>query len=243
MTAAAAFAGSAHSTAVFVGSGTNGETGNSVQGQAEFTVSGTNLILQLFNSDSNPTDGPGDVVTGITFDLAGGATLSINLAAPGPCGMSLNGETLWTSQTTNSTGADVCGSWTDQLAAGATVDFGLATTGFSGLFNGGSISVGNAGPNYGIASSSTDFSSFAPGGFPVVQHSLTFTYDISGAPLLESQITNVTFLFGTSGEGSVTGACQAGTSCIPLEAPEPGTLTLLALAGAGLLFASRRRRS
>jgi hypothetical protein len=243
MAAGAAFAGSAHSTAVFVGTGTNGESGNSVQSQAEFTVSGSNLILQLFNSDSNPTTEPADVVTGITFDLTGGATLSINLAAPGPCGMALNGEALWTSQTTSTTGADVCGSWTDQLSAGATVDFGLATTGFNGLFNGGSITVGNASPDYGIASSSTDFGSYPKGQFPVVQHSLTFTYDISGGPLLESQITNVTFLFGTSGEGSVTGACQEGTSCIPLPAPEPGTLSLLALAGAGLLFASRRRRS
>ena len=46
----------------------------------------------------------------------------------------------------------------DQRAGGISADaaeFGVATTGFNGEFNGGSITLGNASPDYGIVGSST----------------------------------------------------------------------------------------
>ena len=84
--------------------------------------------------------------------------------------------------------------------------YGVATTGFNNRFNGGSISLGNAGPNYGIVAANTfDGTNVSFGGsqFPFIQDSMAFTFTgVSGVG--ESQIKNVQLLFGTDGTGIIT---------------------------------------
>lgn len=207
---------------LFTGFGNNPETAESASGTAEFTIAGNDLIVVLTNTTNPRTTAQGNTLTGVTFDINPGApTLSLTSIAM------TSGAELWTSKTTSLSSATLAGSWTDVLGASPLGEYGAATTGFAGRFNGGSITLGNAGPNYGIVAAGTfDGTNVSFGGsqFPFVQASLTLTFS-GAAGLSEAQIENVLLLFGTDGRGVVT------------TIPEPAT----ALLTIGALLALRRR--
>ncbi len=219
-----AVAGMAQASVVFSGTGINPEAGTNASGSAEFSISGNTLTLILTNTTAPRTASQGNAMTGVSFDITPGSPV-LTLTSTAITGGSL----LWTSKVASTAAANISGSWTNVLGASPLGEYGVCTSGFNGRFNGGSISLGNASPNYGIVAAGTfDGSNVAFGGsqFPFVQNSMTFTFTgVSGVS--EAAIANVKLLFGTDGTGVVT------------TVPAPGAVALM---GAGGLVALRRRR-
>lgn len=221
-----ALAGSVASAAVtFTGSGNNPEVNATASGSAQFTISGNTLTIVLTNTTTPRSNAQGNAMTGVTFDINPGAPL-LNLTLVALTA----GSVIWTSETAFNTSDPLSGSWTNVLGASPLGEYGASTSGFNGRFNGGSITRGNSGPNYGIVSAGTfDGTNVVFGGsqFPFIQTSLTLTFTgVNGVS--ESQISNVNLLFGTDGTGVVVA-----------RVPTPGSLALLGLGG---LMATRRRR-
>lgn len=218
-------AGSAQASVIFSGSGFNPEGNANVSGSALFTISGNTLTLVLTNTTLPRTTAQGNAMTGVTFDIGGGSpVLTLTSTAL------TSGSDFWTSKTATNNAAALNGSWTNVLGASPLGEYGVATTGFNGRFQGGSIALGNSAPNYGIVAAGTfDGTNVAFGGsqFPFVQNSMTFTFT-GVAGFTESQIGNVKLLFGTDGTGIITAI------------PAPGSLALIGLGG---LVAARRRRA
>jgi hypothetical protein len=208
----------------FMGSGTNAETGDSVSASALFEISGDTLTITLMNTTPAGTLLRGDILTGLVWDISGGTPV---LAFPTTALTA--GSDIFTDKTTSNTSDPVNGSWTNVLGATPFSQYGVATTGFSGAFSSGTITLGTGGVDYGIVSNGTfpappgsgTSGSFNASAFPLIQDTLTFTLTgVSG--VTQSQITDVKFLFGTSGAGIIAAV------------PEPGSF---ALAGIGLTAA------
>jgi len=226
----------AHADVIYTGSGTS-ENGNPVSGEAVFTLSGSILEILLSNT-SGDTAAQGDTLTGIVFSINGSATLSFDMTGP-VCGQSLPaGSSIWTSGSSSNTTDPLCGSWTSVLAASPPIpaEFGVATTGFAGQFNGGSITLGNASPNYGIVGGSTFPGTIGGSQFPFIQDSLLFQFAVTSGTFTEADITGVVLLFGTDGTADVPATC---TNCQTV--PEPGSLALVVLACGALALGLRRR--
>lgn len=232
---------SAASTVIYVGSGLteNGATGSA---QAQFNLSGSTLAILLSNT-SGDTAAQGDTLTGIVFSINGSQTLSFDMTGP-TCGESLGaGSAIWTSGAASNTSDALCGSWTSVLAALPPVpaEFGVATTGFNGEFNGGSITLGNASPDYGIVGSTTFPGTIGGSKFPFIQNQLLFNFGVTSGTFTEADITGVSFLFGTDGTADVPGTCLR---CTSQDVPEPSSMALFGIAGAMLwMFARRKRRT
>jgi hypothetical protein len=225
---------------VFTGSG-NSENGHAVSGEAEFSLSGSILTLLLTNT-SGDTAAQGDTLTGLLFSINGNQTLAFDMTGPS-CDIALPGGSLvWTSGTSSSASSALCGSWTNVLADAPPIatEFGVAATGFNGEFNGDSIGLGNASPNYGIVGGSTFPGSIGGSQFPFVQNRMQFAFHVTAGAFPVTAVTQVNFLFGTDGSGNVAGQCTRGCT---LEVPEPPMPALLAAGAAMLAFALRRRRS
>ncbi|HSS69220.1 MAG TPA: XDD4 family exosortase-dependent surface protein [Casimicrobiaceae bacterium] len=242
--AASVFAVPASGTITFTGTGVGvGDAGGNVSASASFGLSGSTLTLILANTTATATAAQGDTLTGVVFSIDGSQTLSFDMTGP-VCGQSLaGGSAIWTSTTASNTTDPLCGSWTNALAASPPIsaEFGVATTGFNGEFNGGSITLGNASPDYGIVSPSTfPAASFGGSQFPFIQNGLQFVFDVTSGSFSETDITGVTFLVGTRGGTSHTipGEC---IDCVINQTPEPGSLALLGLGGLLLAFSIRRR--
>ncbi len=212
--------------------GTNAETTDNVGGTADFNVVGNVLTLVL--TDPGPkTPGQGDALSGAVWDIAGSNAklLMTSISLTG-------GSELWSSGTTTSNGA-VAGSWTNDYTKGGNAalqeTYGVATTGFNGAFNGSSITLGNASPDYGIVGAGTFPGSIDGSKYPFIQDSLTFTFTgVSG--FTDADIDNVMFLFGSQGDGYLDGTDSV--------VPENNSLVLLSggiipLLGGYLLFRSK----
>ncbi len=220
-----AMASSAGAAVVFSGSGYNSEGNQNVSGSATFSISGNTLTVVLTNTTLPRTTAQGNAMTGVTFNLSSG-----NPALTLTSTQVTAGSTYWTSKTTSALPPSLVGSWTSAVVSNSQHQYGVATTGFNGWFNGGSISLGNAAPNYGIVAAGTfDGTNVSFGGsqYPFVQNSMTFTFT-GVAGISESQIGNVKLLFGTDGTGIIE------------TIPTPGSLALVGLGG---LIAGRRRRA
>ncbi|MBY0112760.1 MAG: hypothetical protein K2Y21_08060 [Phycisphaerales bacterium] len=227
---AAASAGvvmSSQAAVLFTGTGFNPEAATTASGSALFQISGNLLTVTLNNTTSPRTTAQGNALTGVAFDFKNAVPVPVLSLVSTALG---SGAQLWSSKTSFVTSANINSSWTNVLGSSPLANFGAASTGFAGAFNGGSIGLGNASPNYGIVAPGTftGSNSVAFGGsqFPFVQGALVLTF--SGvAGLTEAQITNVKLMFGTDGTGAITLIPSTGS---------------LALAGAAGLLVARRRR-
>jgi hypothetical protein len=219
-----ALSGRASASMIFTGAGFNPEASANASGKAEFTISGNTLTLALTNTTSPRTTAQGNTLTGVTFDLTSADPVLVltSIALSG-------GSALWTSETASNTSGALSGAWTNVLGSSPLGEYGVATTGFNGRFHGGSISLGNASPNYGIVAPGTFNGTNVPFGgsqFPFIQDTLVFTFTgIAGVS--ESQIAGVKFLFGTNGTGIV---------------PEPATMGLFSVVVASATGFRRRSR-
>lgn len=220
------------SAAIYTGSGTISSTGNDVSAQADISISGSNLIIQLQNTTDGGTLKRSDLLTGLAFDVAGTSLTSLHLSsiALTPGSALIPGKDPVT--------GELSGSWTDVLGSAPISEFGVASTGFSNAFSAAHITRGSGGEDYSLAAVGTfpappgtgDDATFNKSAFPLIQDSLTFTFNIGGSLAL-SQLENVRFLFGTSG----TDVVQA--------VPEPATVAMWSAFGCiGALIAWRKRR-
>ena len=111
---------------VFVGSGTNAETGDSVSASALFEISGDTLTITLKNTTLGGTLLRGDILTGLVWDISGATPV---LAFPTTALTA--GSDIFTNKTTSNTSDPVNGSWTNVLGATPISQYGVATTGFN----------------------------------------------------------------------------------------------------------------
>jgi MYXO-CTERM domain-containing protein len=204
----------------------------SLAAQAEFSVSGTNLVVRLTNTSVADVMVPSNVLTGVFFDVSGP---SISLT---PVSALLSGGSTVVYGPDN--GGNVGGEW--DYASGISGGAGGAAYGISssglGFFGSGSFGGPNLqgpasvdGLQYGITSAGDNP---ATGNTPVtgtnalIKHEVRFTLSGLPAHFDLARVGNVWFQYGTS------------TSEPQIETPAPGPLAIL---GLGLAAAARRRRT
>ena len=244
--ALAAFAMTPAKAAVTFGaSGLGNDTGETNSATATFNlfVSGTttDLVITLTNTAKyDPNDAP-DILTGVFFTLAGDPTLTKMSAV-------LNTGSTGVEDGTNLTilGGVVGGSWA--YAAGLSGAPHGANEGISGaglgLFGPGNLFPGAmlpgdknppSGVGGGLTTAIDDGSKYNGGvsGRPLIQDSVVFTLDGVPANFLLSDISNVSFQYGTD---------TTEPNYVGVLIPEPSTaaLTMAGIALLGLLNRKRR---
>lgn len=232
--------------AIFVGSGTNAETGTSLSATATFTVNGSGqLVVTLTNTGANAV-APSDVLTALFFDIDGDLS---------PLSAELLGSTIMHGDTPAD--GNVGGEWAlGSSLSGAPGDagYGISAVGF-GLFGHANFN-GDAlftpppglqlnGLDAGIVSASqTDAGSNAKIlDTPLIRDHVVFTM-ISDAAIDVTSISNVSFQFGTDlSLPNLGGELDEGE--VPPEAelvPEPHSMAIWGLGCAGIAVAAFVRR-
>lgn len=227
-----------------------GVSGVTLSASAMFEITGSTLKITLRNAGDTSganKDLAANTLTGVFFSLptgisltpvsatiAKGALLQADKCDIGPC----------SSNTTNVGGEFMynTGSW-----AGHAGSHGIASSGYVGgkpNFNGPDLDspLSPDGINFGIVAPITASNPFiAENGNmrdnPLIEEQVVFTMTIAGGSLLESQISNVSFQYGTDlSEPKLPPGFKP-----PPPIPEPATLLLLGPAGAAVLWQRRRR--
>lgn len=227
----AALASQAGASVIFEGANGN------LHATVEFSVSGSNLVVRLANTSSFDVDVPAELLTAVFFEIDGVSGLSRvsgtltggSVVHYGPDG-----------------GGNVGGEfgYAEGLSGAPLGAFaGISSSGF-GLFGPGDVFPGGNlegpanpdGMNYGMVpavDNVTIGNSAVTGGFPLIQHEVTFV--LGGLPAnfdLTNKIGKVAFQYGTD---------LATEPTIPaVLIPAPGAAVLLAMGGG--LAARRRRR-
>jgi len=205
----------------------------SLAASAKFEVSGTDLIVTLTNTSAADALVPVDILTGLFFDVSGGALSLTQVSAVVPAGSFVhNGPT--------DPGGVVGGEWAYKtgLAGGpGSASYGIGSAGF-GLFGPADLFPGTDlqpptspdGLQYGVTSAGDNLATgnapLTNGSNALIKNEVVFT--LSGLPVgfdPMTQIGNVWF--------------QYGTALDEPHFPEPASAMLLGLAAVGIL---RRRR-
>lgn len=216
-----------------------GAAGN-LAAEAEFLVSGSNLVVKLTNTSTTLVAVPADVLTGVYFDVSGSA-LSL---APSSAFLSAGSIVMNGTSTISTPGGDVGGAFAFKYTAGGlggspavAQRYGIGSAGLGlfgppDVFPGANVDgdPGVDGLDYGLVTANHLGTN---GNTPVrtrnlIKNSVTLT--LAGLPsgFDLNRIGGVSFQYGTAlNEPRVPGT------------PTPGTAALMALGG---LTAARRRR-
>ncbi len=214
-------------------------SGGGRSASAVFEASGTNLIVTLTNTSTSDISQPIFVLTGVYFDVSGGAlslTRTSALIASGSTVINVGSQPA---------GGDVGGEWAYRSGLSGAVGnaaYGISSSGL-GLFGPGDrfSGVNLAGPDspdglqYGITTAGDDASTNNGGtDTPLIKNAVVFT--LAGLPtgFDLTRLGNVGFQYGTSlTEPQLL-------TVVPL--PPAAIAGATALAGAALVGAARRRR-
>jgi hypothetical protein len=207
-----AFPALADTSTKFIYSGTPASTSLSENVEADFIVSGGNLLVTLYNTTNVTADK--QILTGVEFAFAGGGSVAGTVSNPTVEGYGLSGTTLTPTGMINA-------NW------GTTLDL----AGYVSLTN---LGFNTAGRD-GIIASTVSGTSGLGNHTPYIEGPVQFT--ISGLGLTSSsQITSVEFNFGTT---TLT-LSPAVTALV--TTPEPSAFGLASFAMAGLLVLAPRQR-
>lgn len=235
------------------GTGANGVTLNA---SALFTISGDVLTIKLTNlgdTSGSLSDLSANTLTGLFFDLPTDISLTPTSASIAP-GDLVNGSACDVGPCTSTT-TDVGGEFVYDTSAGGfngfhKGDHGISSSGYidggSPNFNGPDLDSPTSpnGINFGIIAPIGYSNPFKPNGGlandPLIEGEVVFTMAISGGTLLESQISNVSFQYGTDFKES---KLKAPPGRIVPETPIPEPVSLLLLAPALGLAVRRRMRA
>lgn len=254
--AAAASAGPIYGKGSATFAGANG----SASAQATFSIVGGNLQLVLENTAGLERYTPGDVLSGVFFNISGNPSL-VPLSATASGGI-VNGGGC--SPACSSGAINIGGEWgyrwsaNGKLSGDPLPNYGISASGYSSAspgFGVGEVTLfGNqqldrqislGGLNFGIVGSSYDAEESNGGTrVPLVKSSATFTWSGLPAGFSLENISGVTFSYGTGPDTLLpTGGTQTTTQQSSTDAiPEPSTWGILAgaLTLFGLLLAARR---
>ena len=248
----------------FSGTGTSIDSDAKIilSASALFNITGSTLTITLKNTGDGSgafgADLPGNALTGVFFSLPTGVELvpvSATVAkgaivSPGKCNKGVDCVNA------TNVGGEVAynpkANWdTSDGPAPALANHGVASSGYigstQGNFNGSNLAgpPNPNGPDFGIIAKISDANKFNPNGglenVPLIEEQIVYTMTIkkNGSVydgLLDTQISNVTFQYGTGFNQS-----RLPGSFTPSSTPEPAALLLLVPAAAAL--ARRRLRS
>jgi len=229
----------AHATTITTVTGTQGSLSASATFDA--SVAGT-LTVTLTNTSASDVLVPADVLTALFFSLDGATLTKVSAVLAG-------GSTVFYDPQGQPAGGVVGGEWAYKAGlAGApnTADMGISSTGV-GLFGPGDRFPGADlapptspdGLQYGILSAGDNTgtgNAGVTGSGGLIKNSVVFTFTIAGFTDLDTQLSKVSFQYGTN----LTDEPNFTTTDITL--PDGGmTLSLLGLALGSLGMLARRR--
>ena len=203
-----------------------------VNGKAVFTLSSNQLTIDLTNeTTASNMNSTAELLTGLEFNLAGSLSLS-NGSATGET-VDVNSDLTLTTPSSMQNldqgwGGGNLGGNPDEYAAAAGLNLGSGKS-----FNGTNLD----GADYALIPAITAVAN--ADGFtqhsPYTYGSVTLTFTVTGTGTLASDLSNVTFLFGTTPD-----ATPAGT--ITTIVPEPTSLAGILLALSACVGARRLGR-